>query len=665
MSASSGARGLIRRAAAVPAGAVALGVFGALLVAPPAAAVNGIGFPTPGTYTWTVPPGVFSAQFVVSGAAGGPRAGGSSANDGGVGGQLTATLYVTPGDTYTVVVGGRGASAAAGGGGGFNGGGDGGSARGPGAGGGGASDVRYGGTGLGDRVLVAGGGGGDAGSGMATTDIGAQGGDGSGGSFGGSGNGEGGQGGGPAGGGAGGVSSLSVTPGLDGQPGTAGTGGTGGGGGLVAGGGGGGGWYGGGGGASTSLTSGGGGGGGSGYADPSAVSVSTGQPTARNNGAVDINWTAVDPSLVVPTLPGVPPHGLPGTYYDFDFQATGFPLPVCSVTAGTPPPGIQLTSDCLLRGTPTTLGSYPFTVTAVNGTHPVSKAVSIDIGQAPMIAGFPPSPTPADDAYVAYYDITGYPEPTVTVTAGALPPGVTINDTEVPHLVGDPTVPGTYTFTLTASNGFGSDASLVSTIEVTPDPNLPTIAGTPPVGGVGEPYSFTFTTTGLPASTITAPTVALPPGLTLSPAGVLSGTPTTAGSYPFTLTADNGNGTATENVVLVVRPRPALSIGDRSVLEGNSGTRPLVFTVRLSRASTIPVTVRWHTANGTALAGSDYTAASGVLTFRPGQTTATLTVLVHGDRTKEPNETFHVRLTSPGGASIADGDAIGHILNDD
>jgi len=204
-----------------------------------------------------------------------------------------------------------------------------------------------------------------------------------------------------------------------------------------------------------------------------------------------------------------------------------------------------------------------------------------------------------------------------------------------------------------------------ASIVVTPNPDLPTVSGTPPAGGVGEPYSFPFTTTGLPASTVSAPPEDLPPGLTLSPAGVLAGTPTVAGSYAFTVTAANGNGTATEDVVLVIRPRPSLAIGDRSVVEGNSGTRPLVFTVRLSRASTIPVTVRWHTANGTAVAGSDYSAASGVLTFRPGQTTATLTVLVHGDRQKEPTETFHVRLGNPGGASIAAGDAIGHIVNDD
>src|SRR3954447_10835823 len=114
MSSSSMVRGLIGRAAGVPAAAVALGVFGAVLAAPPAAAVTGVGsalYDTPGTYTWTVPPGVFSASFGLIGGAGGAGTAASLSSGGGPGGELTATLYVTPGDTYTVVVGGRGGPA--------------------------------------------------------------------------------------------------------------------------------------------------------------------------------------------------------------------------------------------------------------------------------------------------------------------------------------------------------------------------------------------------------------------------------------------------------------------------------------------------------------------------------------------------------------------------
>jgi hypothetical protein len=111
--------------------------------------------------------------------------------------------------------------------------------------------------------------------------------------------------------------------------------------------------------------------------------------------------------------------------------------------------------------------------------------------------------------------------------------------------------------------------------------------------------------------------------------------------------------------------KPTLSIGDANTVEGNSGTHPLTFTVTLSQAVTVPVTVDWMTANGSAKAPSDYIAGSGTLTFAPGQTSSTLNVLVKGDRIKEPNEVFFVLLDNPHKATIADPSGTGGIMNDD
>ena len=95
------------------------------------------------------------------------------------------------------------------------------------------------------------------------------------------------------------------------------------------------------------------------------------------------------------------------------------------------------------------------------------------------------------------------------------------------------------------------------------------------------------------------------------------------------------------------------------------GTTDAVFTVTLSPVSTNPVTVIFQTADDTALAGSDDTAASGMLTFAPGTTTQTATVSVTGDAASEDNEAFFVRLSSPTNGIIADGEALGTILDDD
>jgi hypothetical protein len=95
-------------------------------------------------------------------------------------------------------------------------------------------------------------------------------------------------------------------------------------------------------------------------------------------------------------------------------------------------------------------------------------------------------------------------------------------------------------------------------------------------------------------------------------------------------------------------PAPSLSINNVAQMNGTSGTTRFTFTVTLPAASINPVTVPYATADGTAtVADNDYTPASGTLTFSPGQTQQTITVLVNGDAVAEPNETFHVNLGSP------------------
>ena len=108
-----------------------------------------------------------------------------------------------------------------------------------------------------------------------------------------------------------------------------------------------------------------------------------------------------------------------------------------------------------------------------------------------------------------------------------------------------------------------------------------------------------------------------------------------------------------------------LSVGDTSVTEGNSGTVNAVFNVTLSVAASQTVTVGYSTADGTATAGSDYSAVSGTLTFPPGTTTRPISVPVIGDRIFEGNETFFVNLSAPVGATIADGQGVGTIIDDD
>jgi hypothetical protein len=110
---------------------------------------------------------------------------------------------------------------------------------------------------------------------------------------------------------------------------------------------------------------------------------------------------------------------------------------------------------------------------------------------------------------------------------------------------------------------------------------------------------------------------------------------------------------------------PVLRINDVSKAEGNAGVTAVPFTVTLTPAGSNQVTVKYATANGTALAGSDYTAATGTLTFAPGQTSKPLSVNVKGDILVEPNDTFFLNLSASTGASVFDSQGLGTIANDD
>jgi hypothetical protein len=211
-----------------------------------------------------------------------------------------------------------------------------------------------------------------------------------------------------------------------------------------------------------------------------------------------------------------------------------------------------------------------------------------------------------------------------------------------------------------------------------------TISGTPQSpAAVGAPYNFNFTLGGAPAPTAQVSAGSLPPGVTLSSNGALAGTPTTPGSYSFTVTAGNGAGPDASTAATIV-VQPSISVGSASIVEGDSGTRVLKIPVTLSSASTTPVIVKYTlrgapnggTATGakTAAAGIDFLDNGGVtktLTFKPNRSGLTpvkryISVKIVGDTIAEIDETFTVQLTNPSsGYVLAQSTATATILNND
>ncbi len=113
-------------------------------------------------------------------------------------------------------------------------------------------------------------------------------------------------------------------------------------------------------------------------------------------------------------------------------------------------------------------------------------------------------------------------------------------------------------------------------------------------------------------------------------------------------------------------PTLALSPVANLIAEGNTGSQSLKFTVNLSAAATSTVSVNYATADGTATAGSDYTASSGTLSFAAGEISKTIAVPILGDTTIESSETFTLTLSSPSGATLGSAiSATATIVNDD
>ena len=112
-------------------------------------------------------------------------------------------------------------------------------------------------------------------------------------------------------------------------------------------------------------------------------------------------------------------------------------------------------------------------------------------------------------------------------------------------------------------------------------------------------------------------------------------------------------------------PQPILSISDVTVTEGDAGDTTATFDVELSQESDQTVEVDYATVNDTAVAGEDYEAATGTLSFAPGQTSKTITVNVSGDTNVENNESFFLELNNALNAEINDAQGKATINNDD
>ncbi|MCC7125184.1 MAG: putative Ig domain-containing protein [Acidobacteria bacterium] len=320
-----------------------------------------------------------------------------------------------------------------------------------------------------------------------------------------------------------------------------------------------------------------------------------------------------------------------GTAGSFSITTTGFPRPTISVT-GALPTGLTFTDNgngtATIAGTAAagTGGSYPLTITASNGVGTAATQGFTLIAQdAPIFTSANAVAFDAGAAGSFTVTTTATPPTTsITITAGALPAGVTLTDNGngTATIAGTPgaSTGGAYALTLTASNGIAS-TNQAFTLTVRQAPAI-TSANTTTFAQ-GAPGTFTITTTGYPRPTIVL-TGALPSGVTFTDNGngtaTIAGTPApgTGGSYALNLNASNGIGSAaTQPFTLAVTAAPVItSAATTTFVAGTPGTFTVTTTggptPTLSVSGALPAGVTFTpNGNGTAtIAGTP--AAGGV-----------------------------------------------------
>lgn len=193
----------------------------------------------------------------------------------------------------------------------------------------------------------------------------------------------------------------------------------------------------------------------------------------------------------------------------------------------------------------------PVTVTAGATVPGVNASLVAAIGVRITADG--PAKQAVLNANFSYtFKATGNPAPIFTVDSGQLPTGLTLN-TASGVLSGKPAKKGTFTFQIEVSNGYGKPAAtpkLTITVAAAAHPKF-TKASPSAAAKVGKAYSYQFTASGFPTPRFTVSSGKLPPGLSLnSVTGVLSGKPTKAGTFTFTIAAANGVSPAAKTPVL-------------------------------------------------------------------------------------------------------------------
>ncbi|HTM14238.1 MAG TPA: putative Ig domain-containing protein [Bryobacteraceae bacterium] len=253
------------------------------------------------------------------------------------------------------------------------------------------------------------------------------------------------------------------------------------------------------------------------------------------------------------------PYATRGVAYTGQGIAGGGTLPYTfTITQGALPPGLQMDGTGAITGTPTHAGQYAFTISAVDSVN-ISGSGIASITVAGTSLTVSPVSIPQGYVGVAYAPITFSVSggvPPYVLSATSLPPGMTFNPTTW-VLSGTPTIGGSYSVDFLATDQAG-DVGTSSSLLPVPD----IIPATLTDGSIGTAYGAGFSAIGFAVTPTLSVSGTLPPGVLFSPnSGLLSGTPTVAGTFTFTAHATGGGLTASRIYSVIILNSPPLEIG--------------------------------------------------------------------------------------------------------
>jgi uncharacterized protein (TIGR03437 family) len=275
------------------------------------------------------------------------------------------------------------------------------------------------------------------------------------------------------------------------------------------------------------------------------------------------------------------PAAQQGVAYVTQFTASGGVVPyIWSIGSGTLPPGLSLSDFGMLSGTPAATGTYTFTVQAHDcAADQQSASASLTITVYPPLAvtGGGLADGGLNVPYSRTVGAAGGAGPySFSVAAGSLPDGLSLSASG--RLFGIPARTGAFGFSVRVTDATGATAVGAFTMNVAPPALTVSAPSALPAGIVSAPYpGQVLTATGGvgPYRFVTSGSNP-PPGLTVSPDGTISGQPTAAGSYAFTVTATDSLGAqSTVTIPVTVQPFSAalvLSSGSLSfsITAGNT-----------------------------------------------------------------------------------------------